>query len=203
MAQDNNTIKKLALFDFDGTITTEDTFIEFLRFAVGTPKLWLGFSLISPMLAAFFAGLYSDYKMKELVLSLYFKNHPEDEFLKKASDFSLNKIDGFVKQSARDRITFHKEQNHHIAVVSASCAQWLQPWCDKHNLTLIASRMEVKNNRITGKLDGPNCKGQEKVNRIKAVFNTDEFQTIYAYGDSSGDKEMLALAHEPFYRSFK
>jgi len=203
MTQDNKTIKKLALFDFDGTITTKDSFIEFLRFTVGNTRFWLGFALTSPLLAAYFARLYSDHKLKERVLSLFFKNQLESDFLEKATTFSLTKIDGFVKQSARDRIRFHKDQNHDIAVVSASCSQWLKPWCDKNKLILISSRMEVINNRISGKLDGLNCKGQEKVDRIKAVFNLDDYQTIYAYGDSSGDKQMLDLAHEAFYRNFK
>ena len=38
--------------------------------------------------------------------------------------------------------------------------------------------------------------------RIKASYNLDEFNHIYAYGDSEGDKAMLDLAHEHDYKHF-
>jgi phosphoserine phosphatase len=47
-----------------------------------------------------------------------------------------------------------------------------------------------------------NCYGEEKVRRIRASYNLDEFNHIYAYGDSEGDKAMLDLAHEHDYKHF-
>ena len=44
---------KIAFFDFDGTITTDDSLIKFIRFAVGDFKMMLGMFLLSPMLVAF------------------------------------------------------------------------------------------------------------------------------------------------------
>ena len=39
-----------------------------------------------------------------------------------------------------------------------------------------------------------NCYGQEKVNRFLQVEPDRKSYVLYAYGDSSGDKEMIALA---------
>jgi len=47
-----------------------------------------------------------------------------------------------------------------------------------------------------------NCNGKEKVSRIKEAFNLADFETVYAYGDSSGDKEMLAIATHAHFRPF-
>jgi phosphatidylglycerophosphatase C len=63
--------------------------------------------------------------------------------------------------------------------------------------------LEVKNGVVTGKIDGKNCNGKEKAKRIKQAINLNEYDSIYAYGDSAGDKQMLALATYTYYKNFK
>ena len=55
--------------------------------------------------------------------------------------------------------------------------------------------------RVTGELDGANCRGPEKVRRLQAVFK-DDVRLEAAYGDTDGDKEMLALAEEQGMKVF-
>lgn len=198
---DNN--KKLALFDFDGTITDKDSFMAFIKYVVGGPRFYTGFLIMGPFMAAFMAGLYPAQKMKERAITHFFKNRTEEELTALAETFTEEKMDALVKQSALDRIAWHKEKGHDITVVSASCSIWLEPWCRDNGLPLISSQMEIRNKKVTGKLVGFNCKGPEKVIRIKEKFNLDDYSHIYAYGDSSGDTEMLELADEPFYKHFK
>lgn len=64
----------------------------------------------------------------------------------------------------------------------------------------IATKLEQKDGKLTGKFNGNNCYGTEKVLRIKEKYNLKEFEKIYAYGDSKGDREMLALAHEGYFK---
>jgi phosphatidylglycerophosphatase C len=68
---------------------------------------------------------------------------------------------------------------------------------------LIATRLEVKNNQLTGNIYECNCHGEEKVRRIMQNFRLTEYDTILAYGDSSGDKPMLSLATAPHYKPFR
>ena len=51
-------------------------------------------------------------------------------------------------------------------------------------------------------LAGPNCRAREKVVRLQEVFGEDVRLTA-AYGDTSGDAEMLAIADERGYRVFR
>ncbi len=67
----------------------------------------------------------------------------------------------------------------------------------------IATKLEVKNYKITGNYSGNNCSGQEKVRRIKENFNLSDFDLIIAYGDSRGDREMLELADNKNYKLFQ
>ena len=70
-------------------------------------------------------------------------------------------------------------------------------------MELIATKLASENNRLTGKFATKNCSGVEKLNRIKENYNLDNYKTIYAYGNSKGDKEMLTIADKKFYKYFK
>lgn len=77
-------------------------------------------------------------------------------------------------------------------VISASPEFLLRPICDKLDLKLIASQVDPR----TGELLGPNCKGDEKVNRIKEV----KLPMTYgkAFSDSLSDTPIARLADEAY-----
>ncbi|MCT7466712.1 HAD-IB family hydrolase [Aliarcobacter cryaerophilus] len=193
----------LALFDFDGTITTDDSLLKFIRFVVGDRRFLLGLVVLSPMLVLYKLKLIPNYKAKQYLLSWFFKGMRKVDFLKVANEYSLVHIDKIVRPKAIEKINWHKEQGHKVVVVSASIECWLRPWCEKNGLELIATKLEIKDDIVTGKLLSKNCYGVEKVNRIKELYNLEKYDYIYAYGDSSGDKQMLELAHEKFYKPFR
>jgi phosphatidylglycerophosphatase C len=195
--------KILALFDFDGTITKNDSLLKFIRFAVGDIKFIYGLVILSPTLIAFKLKLMPNYEAKEKMLSWFFKEFTKNNFVQIANEYSLNHIDKILRPKAIERLNWHKNKGHNVVVVSASLESWLKPWCDRNNLDLIATQILIENNKVTGKLASNNCHGQEKVNRIKDKYDISSFDYIYAYGDSSGDKEMLELANEKAYKPFR
>jgi phosphoserine phosphatase len=69
-------------------------------------------------------------------------------------------------------------------------------------LDIIATKLEIKNSTVTGKLQTKNCYGSEKSVRVKEAYNLDDFDHIYVYGDSRGDRELLNLAHTKNFRVF-
>ena len=195
--------RNIALFDFDGTITTDDSLLKFIRFVVGDRRFLLGLVVLSPMLVLYKFKLIPNYKAKQYMLSWFFKDMRKDAFFKVANEYSLVHIDKILRPKAIEKINWHKNQGHKVVVVSASIECWLRPWCEKNNLELIATKLEIKDDIVTGKLLSKNCYGVEKVNRIKEIYNLKDFEYIYSYGDSSGDKQMLELAHEKFYKPFR
>ncbi|MGJ0318665.1 HAD-IB family hydrolase [Aliarcobacter cryaerophilus] len=196
-------MKILSLFDFDGTITKDDSLLKFIRFVVGDTKFIIGLIALSPTLTLYKLKLIPNYKAKQKMLSYFFKGCSEEYFRKVANEYSLNHIDKILRQKAMEKIQWHKEQGHKVVVVSASIDCWLRPWCEKNGLELLATKLEIKDDIVTGKLLSKNCYGVEKVNRIKELYNLEKYDYIYAYGDSSGDKQMLEIAHEKFYKPFK
>ncbi|KOR33544.1 haloacid dehalogenase [Achromatium sp. WMS3] len=194
--------KSLALFDFDGTITTDDSLIKFIRFSVDDIDFAWGILLLSPILIAFKLKLIPNYKAKQLMLSYFFKGMEEHKFKSLAEQFSLKHIDTMLRPKAMQMIAWHKEQGHKIVVVSASMECWLKPWCDKTGLDVIATKLEMKNGYVTGRFQTKNCYGREKVIRVKEIYTLSDYNHIYAYGDSRGDKELLDLAHTKNFRGF-
>ena len=194
--------KGIAFFDFDGTITTKDSFLEFIKFSQGSVAFWSGFLLLSPYLIAFKAGIISNQKAKECVLRYYFKNVTLEVFSRKCREFSEAVIPKLLRAKALERIQWHKENGMEVVLVSASPENWLKDWCAQMDIQLIGTKLELQADRITGNISGRNCHGDEKVRRIKEQFNLSDYQAVYAYGDTSGDRPMLALAQFPFMREF-
>ena len=124
-------------------------------------------------------------------------------FNSRCLDFTRKVLPGLIRPEALKAIEAYRKQKVTIAVVSASAENWVKPWCDANGLICLATKLEVNDGAITGKLSGRNCYGDEKVCRIKEHFNLADYQEIIAYGDSSGDKEMFELAHKTFYKPFR
>ena len=194
---------KLVLLDFDGTLTTHDTLIQFIRFYVGDLRYLLGLFVLSPTLLAYKLKILSNQKTKEKVIKYFFGGTKENDFKNAAKKYSLNHIDSIMRPKALDKIKWHKDNGHKLVIVSASIECWLKPWCDKHNIELIATKLEIKNNTITGNLYTKNCYGEEKIKRINQQYTLKKFDYIYAYGNSRGDKEMLEIAAESYYKPFR
>lgn len=193
----------IAFFDFDGTITTKDTMLALARFICGSSKFYLGMAVLSPSLIGMKFSLLSKKAAKEKFLKHFFGEIPIEEFNEQCRLFTEQRLPSLLKKEALDAIHMHQASNTPIVVVSASAENWVAPWCMQNNLGCIASRLELKNKRLTGKLAGENCNGIEKVNRIKEQFDLADFSDVYCYGDTSGDNQMLEIASHSFYRSYQ
>ncbi len=196
-------MKTVAFFDFDGTISHKDSFFKFIRFCVGDFRFFIGIIVLSPVLILYLLKLISNYRAKQFVITWFFKGFKKSDFKKLADEFSLNQLKKIIRKDAIDRLNWHRENEHKIVIVSASIYDYLHLWCEDNKFNLIATQLEVIDTILTGKLSTKNCYGIEKVNRIKAIYDLSSFDYIYAYGDSNGDKEMLKLANESFYKPFR
>ena len=192
----------IAFFDFDGTITKKDSMFDFISFAVTKKTFLIGMIYLLPIMILTKLKIIPNYRGKEILLSHFFKGMRIKNFVQLASKYSLTMIDKIVCLDALERINWHKNNGDKVVVVSASINTWLIPWCDKNNIDLLATELEISNNTITGKLSSKNCHGVEKVNRIKERYQLENYKIIFAYGDTKGDKAMLELATRKYYRTF-
>lgn len=195
--------KKLVLFDFDGTITTKDSLLEFLLFYKGTFRFLWGMVVLSPIIISYLLKLIPNWKGKQMVLKYFLSGESLDVFNARCRTFAEQKLPNLIRPGALQAIAEYIKEGAVVAVVSASAENWVGPWCEKNGLICVATQLEVEHGTVTGNLCGPNCYGPEKVKRIKKQFLLSDFDRIIAYGDSSGDREMFALAHQYYYKPFR
>jgi len=194
--------RTLALFDFDGTITRKDTLFEIIKYICGTRKFYIGILTLSPYFFTYLCKILSSTKLKEQVLMYFFRGMSIDTFNRHCCEFAKEVVPTLIREDALEMINKLKAQNADIAIVTASAENWVAPWCSDWNARCIATRLEVKNGCITGRIEGNNCNGLEKVNRIKTVFNLLNYDKILAFGDTDNDLPMLQLASSSYYRFF-
>ena len=195
--------KSIAFFDFDGTITSKDTMLELIKFHFGNRAFIWGLMRNSIWIAGMKSGILSHQFAKEKLLTTFFKDMSEQKFQSICTGFSKDYLPLIIRRDALKKIEDYVDSETEVVVVTASATDWVKPWCDKLNIDCIASNLEIVNGKLTGKLIGINCNYQEKVLRIKSKFDLNKYDLIYCYGDSSGDKEMLKLSTNAFYRPFR
>ena len=199
--------KKLYCFDFDGTLTTSDTLLEFIRYAKGTARFLMVFLMYSPLLVLMKLHLYPNWKAKQQIFAHLF------------AGMRIEKFDalcrGFAEESQHllrpKGITLMHEAlvaGAQVFIVSASIDNWVRPFFDIRNLKgvqVLGTQIEVEDGKLTGRFKSNNCYGKEKVHRIAEAlksFERSEYE-IEAFGDSRGDKEMLAFADKGHFKPFR
>jgi len=193
----------IAVFDFDGTLTYRDTLFPFICMAVGFPRFLWGLVLLSPVLFGYAARFVKNSDAKQAVLRHFFAGIDLEAFQALGNTFALERLPGMLRPEAVGRLRWHQQRGHQVIVVSASIEAYLRPWartiqCDQ----VIGTRMEVEDGQITGRLSGKNCFGREKVERLEGLLGKLDTYFVYAYGDSRGDRELLAAADRCFFRCF-
>ena len=191
----------VAAFDFDGTITRKDSFMAFIRYVKGDIRWVIGMGLLSPLMAAYMVGLISNNRAKEYVLAYFFKGESEQKMYEWGAQFYQEELHTFIRPAALDRIQWHQQQGHQCFLVTASFTFWTRAWAEANGLTLVATEPQIVEGKFTGKIQGENCYGPGKVKRLQALLAGEPPMT-YAYGDTQGDRELLAWAQESRYRPF-
>ena len=199
--------KKIYCFDFDGTLTTSDTLLEFIKYAKGRGRFLMVFLMYSPLLVLMKLHLYPNWKAKQRIFAHLF------------AGMRIEKFDalcrGFAEESQHllrpKGITLMHEAlvaGAQVFIVSASIDNWVRPFFNIRNLKgvqVLGTQIEVEDGKLTGRFKSNNCYGKEKVHRIAEAlksFERSEYE-IEAFGDSRGDKEMLAFAHKGHFKPFR
>lgn len=193
--------KNIAFFDFDGTMSRGDSLFVFLKFLVGKSRFYWGMISNLHSLLGYSLGLLSNTKAKQKVVAYFLKGMSEKELAQKCQDF-VPILESIIKQSALQRMQWHLDRGDRVAIVSATFSCYLKPLTQRLGVDCLATELEIKEGVLTGKFATPNCYGEEKVRRICEKYNLEQYQEIYAYGDSRGDREILEIATQRFYRYF-
>ena len=194
--------KHLELFDFDGTLTRKDTFVDLIKFQFGIAKLLLGFGMYLPHLFLMKVKLYSNAKTKQKIFKHFFKGMDIDSFNKLCQSYCDSRFLEIMRPSA---LTYLEQSKAEKAIVSASIQNWVKCFAERLNIEIIlATEIEIDEyGKLTGNFSSNNCHGDEKVVRIKSLIDERSSFQITAFGDSNGDKAMIKYADKGHYNYFK
>ena len=183
------TKRVVAAFDFDGTITRRDTLVPFLR-QYGSWKLTR--TTLETLLRVRRKGLRDS--LKESILRELFRGFPTDELEKDGGDYAAN-LPRLYRQEIVERIGAHRSKGHELVLVTASLGCYARPAAQALGFDhTIAVELASKSGRLTGEMTGLNIRGPEKARLLRSYLGYAEVD-LWAYGNSSGDKEMLQMAN--------
>jgi len=193
----------IVAFDFDGTLTIRDSFTEFLRWRVGPGGWALGLVKLAPALAAY-ARDRDRGRIKAASVREFLHGVDRHTLEVEAARFADQVWPRFMRPDALKVWDDWGRRGAHRVIVTASPVATVAPFAKRLGAEALLGTEFVfdAQDRITGDFAGPNCRGAEKVRRLKAAYG-DTMTLAAAYGDTSGDAEMLAMAQEAGFRVFR
>lgn len=195
--------RKVVAFDFDGTLTDRDSFVAFLDFAKGKAGVAKAFITQPSLLTQYLATKDRGALKSRLLYKLLGPISQEDlEILIRA--FTTTIGTGLFRADAIDAWDRHNLPDRQRVIVTASPQLLVAPFGQMIGADrVIGTRLGFDaQGRLKPDLDGPNCRGAEKMCRLREVYG-DRLDLEAAYGDTAGDREMLAAARHGHYRVFK
>lgn len=192
----HSSLPVVAAFDVDGTLTTRDCVVPFLRELVGTVTL-VGAVARRPA-AASGALLRRDRDALKALAVGACRGRPASEVDRAGRAFADTRARQWLRPDTTARLRWHLAEGHRVVLVSASLRPYLEPLGEHLGVSdVLCTTFETDGSgTLTGRLLGANCRGPEKAERLR-VWLGGETAEIWAYGDSSGDRELLALADRP------
>ncbi|SDR02287.1 HAD-superfamily subfamily IB hydrolase, TIGR01490 [Pseudoxanthomonas sp. CF385] len=198
-ATEDESGRDLALFDFDGTLTTRETFPDFMRYAVARPRLIVGGVLLAPVVFGYRRGWLAGNPTRASIVQVGLRGVDAARLRAQGDAFARDVLPGVLRPDAMARLAWHRDRGDRIVVVSGGLDVYLAPWCAAQGVDLLCSVLAERDGRITG-YAGAQCVGEEKVRRVRALCDPQAYAAIHAYGDTHEDQAMLAMAHHRTYR---
>jgi HAD superfamily hydrolase (TIGR01490 family) len=195
----------VAVFDLDGTLTRRDTLFPFLRWVAGTRAFVLRLPLVALILGAMALGLVSRQRAKQMVFFLYLRGMHRAELGLRAESFARERMQGLLRPDAMARVEWHLAQGHRCVVATASPAIYVEQWARLVGFSdVIATQLEFDDRDCaTGRIEGANCRGEEKLRRLEERLGELSLYELHGYGDSRADRAFLDRCTEGWYRPFR
>ncbi|MDB2101440.1 MULTISPECIES: HAD-IB family hydrolase [Clostridium] len=201
-------MKKLAIFDIDYTITKKETLMEFYKYSLEEDIKNIRFlprALYSGLMYGI--GIYDERRVKECFLK-FIDNIEEEKLQELVKRFYKNRLSKILYKDALDMMYKLKKEGYDIYLISASPEFYINEF---YNIDVvdkvIGTRFEFKEGKFIRKMLGNNCKGEEKVKRLKEVLSKEnikvDFKNSYMFSDSLSDKPLLDLVGKPYLINYK
>ncbi len=191
---------KLALFDFDGTISTREMLPDFFRRSIPRRRLLIGQVLLAPLIIGYKLRIVPGTLVRAAIVRFGFTGLAFADYDAAGAAFAADVLPGVLRPDLMQRIAWHRAQGDRVVVVTGALDVYMARWCRSHGLDLVCSVLEQRDGRLTGRYQGAQCVRAEKARLVSERYPRANYGEVYAYGDTVEDRELLALASRKFYR---
>lgn len=190
----------LALFDFDGTITTRDVYPGFLQYCSPRWRVVPGWLVLGVPYLLLRRGWFSPDRMRRLAAFVTFAGASHARVREAGARYARDVIPTLLRPEAMQRLAWHRAQGDRIVVVSGSMIEYLGPWCAAQGIDLVCNEPASRRGRMTGFFAKEDCANDAKLRRLAQVLSLRDYALVYAYGDTAADRAMLDAADRRWYR---
>lgn len=171
---------KLALFDFDGTLVDFDTVNPFIRFVLREhPELDIPPDTSLP---------HKQYRL------LLLKGLPKEEVDRLAWSYYWKRVRPNLIGETLDKLRLLQQKGYYVCLVSGSYDSYLTHFAREYRVDrLICTKIGFFDGVCTGRFEGLDCLGPNKLTLLEETFGTRDFTTIdsIAFSDAQSDLPLL------------
>ena len=201
-------MKKLAIFDIDYTITSKETLIQLFIYSIKRDIKNIRYvprAIYSGIMYGL--GFFDEKAVKECFIK-FLVNKNEKDLNKFVKEFYKDVLSKILYKDSISMIKKLKKEGCDVYLISASGEFYLKEFYNiKEVDMIIGTRFEIKDGKFLGKIIGNNCKGEEKVTRLKEVLKENnvkvDYENSYMFSDSLSDKPLLDLVGNPYLINYK
>lgn len=201
-------MEKLAIFDVDYTLTRKETLAEFFAFMLKkNPNLFFHIPKSVGSAFLFLLGIFDAKKAKENFIA-FIDGVDEQEMQQLVKEFYDKKFSKIFYEDAMAEMKKLKKDGYKIILISASAEFYLNELYNiKEVDKIIGTRFKVTEGKHTRRIEGENCKGEEKVRRLREYLKEEnievDFKNSYMFSDSLSDSPLFYLVGNPYLINFK
>ncbi|MEN8992240.1 MULTISPECIES: HAD-IB family hydrolase [unclassified Acinetobacter] len=189
--------KTLALFDFDGTLCNKDSFTGFIFYSLPKRHIVRQGIKILPWIQGYYLKLYPAHAMRPRLYAAMFSQANHEQVLNQAAQYAEHLM-AELNPSLYEQLQQHQKRGHEVVLVSASVDLYLKPVAEKLGVKLICTETAANDQILTGLYQTLDCSGEQKKIRVLEQFNLQDYEQVYAYGNSDEDLAMFELATHHF-----
>ncbi|MGL4773744.1 MAG: HAD-IB family hydrolase [Clostridium sp.] len=200
--------KKLAIFDVDYTLTKKETLMELFKYVALKEKknmIYIPRALFSGLM--FVAGIYDEKKVKETFLK-FLHGRDEENFRKLIKSYYDERLSKILYEDGMNMLKKLKNEGYDVYLISASPEFYLMElYAIKEVDVIIGTKFSFEEGKFARRMVGANCKGEEKVRRLKEYLKENnvevDYEESYMFSDSLSDKPLLDLVGKPYLINYK